>query len=541
MAATISSRLKPQVLAALTLLPLLVCVQSLKAATPTPTYPCAYAQTVNISEGLRLKDGSYSYEGLLIPANMTALYTFQVVDGILSNAPPHMRGCVCRQRPCITFCCPPAKVFDELTQSCVSQASALSVQQQRPQHAHIEITAANGSVNIASIRDMFVMRYEIGCSRKYINEENEIFWKWDLFANGSLSSQGRIWDADQYCFTPLEHKKVWSLVPLTCERSARGFRLWIYVICIALAILIYAFILLTLVSIKAVRNGGYGESLIFYLASTIIGLSALLYLALRSRLDLSETACRNIGFIAYVFLMFSFFLLTIISWNFWYNFKSRRLSSWKRKLIYMLAFALAVALRFLLKFIQDSNVYQQLKPGIGDAFCWFDVRLWGILLYFYIPIVICLALSMTLFLKTYLAIWNLPEDVINIAGYDVKLIKAHFYAFFAYLLGAMCVWMRELIVYLIFRWRNRYFIIDFLTGVCLFGLALCGLIFLLYKNPLVRAWWHVNVTFYLPYRKEGRAENGVYLTQIYRTEQVRTDKLKEGYKDEIKDEDIALK
>lgn len=61
------------------------------------------------------------------------------------------------------------------------------------------------------------------------------------------------------------------------------------------AILIYAFILLTLVSIKAVRNGGYGESLIFHLASTIIGLSALTYLAFRSRLELSETACRNIG------------------------------------------------------------------------------------------------------------------------------------------------------------------------------------------------------------------------------------------------------
>lgn len=78
------------------------------------------------------------------------------------------------------------------------------------------------------------------------------------------------------------------------------------------------------------------------------------------------------GFIAYVFLIFSFFLLTIISWNFWYNFKTRRLSSWKRKLIYMFAFGLAVGLRFLLKFIQDSEIYQPLKPGIGDAFCWFD-------------------------------------------------------------------------------------------------------------------------------------------------------------------------
>ncbi|XP_054734392.1 probable G-protein coupled receptor Mth-like 9 isoform X1 [Anastrepha obliqua] len=521
------------------LLHLYVCVRPILAVSPT--YPCLYTQTVNITEGLRLKDGSYSYEGLLIPANMTALYNFQVVDGILSTAPLHMRGCACRQRPCITFCCPPEQVFDELRHSCVLQAPTLSAQQRSAQRAHIEVTAANGSVNVINVRDMFIISYETGCSRKYVDKDNELFWKWDLFANGSLSSLGRIWNTDEYCFTPLEHKKVWSLVPLTCERSAHGFRLWIYVICLFLAILIYAFILLTLVSIKAVRNFGYGESIIFYLASKIIGLSALMYLALRSRLDLSETACRNIGFIAYVFLMFSFFLLAIISWNFWYNFKSNRLSSWKRKLIYMVAFALAVALRFLLKFIQDSNIYQQLKPGIGDAFCWFDVRLWGILLYYYIPIVICLGLSLTLYLKTYLILWNLPEDTINLAGYDIKLIKAHFYAFFAYLFGVSCVWLREFIVYLTFRFNGRYFVIDFVTGVCVFALSICGLIFLLYKNPLVRAWWHVNVTFYLPYRTDDRTENGVYLTQIYRPEKARIDKLKDGYKDEIREEDMALK
>uniref|UniRef100_A0A0A1WIB1 Probable G-protein coupled receptor Mth-like 9 n=1 Tax=Zeugodacus cucurbitae TaxID=28588 RepID=A0A0A1WIB1_ZEUCU len=536
------SNLKSQLLSALLLLllPFFMSVRPLAAATPT--YPCPYAQTVNISEGLRLKDGSYSYAGLLIPANMTAQYNFQVIDGILSNAPPHTRGCACLQRPCITFCCPPGQVFDEYKHTCLPHASALSAQQQSAQYAHIEVTNANGSVKVVNISDLFVMRFEAGCSRKYIDKSEAQFWKWDLFANGSLSSLGRIWDTDQYCLTPLEHKKVWSLVPLTCQRSEHGFRLWIYAICLFVAILIYAFILLTLVSIKAVRNGGYGESLIFHLASTIIGLSALTYLAFRSRLELSETACRNIGFIAYVFLMFSFFLLAVISWNFWHNFKTRRLSSWKRKLIYMFAFGLAVGLRFLLKFIQDSDIYQPLKPGIGDAFCWFDVRLWGILLYFYVPILACLAFSMLLYLKTYLIIWNLPEDVINVAGYDIKLIKAHFYAFFGYILGVSCVWLRELFVYLTFRWRRQYYIIDFITGVCIFGLSVAGLIFFLYKNPLVRAWWHVNVTFYLPYRtEEEKPENGVYLTQIHHTEQERTDKLREGYKHEIKEEDLALK
>ncbi|XP_067642828.1 probable G-protein coupled receptor Mth-like 9 [Eurosta solidaginis] len=537
-----AQRSKYKIFTALLLL-LFVSVQSQAAANRS--YPCDYSHTVNISEGLRLKDGSYSYDGLLIPANMTALYNFQVVDGILSKVANHMRGCACEQRPCITFCCRPEQKFDEQTQTCVQQTEAVSggsSQQQHTKYDHIEVTYANGSVNAVNIRDVFIKRYEAGCNRKYIDKHDEVFWKWDLFANGSLSTLGRIWSTGEFCFTPVEHKKVWSLMPLTCEYSSHGFRLWIYVISLFLAILIFSFALIILVSIKAVRNGAYGEALIFYLASTVIALSSLLYLALRSRWDLSEAKCRNLGFIAYVFFMISFFLLTIISWNFWYNFNSKRICSWKRKIIYMAAIAFAVTLRFLLKFIQDSNIYQQLKPGIGDKFCWFDVRLWGILLYYYIPIFICLGLSMMFFLQTYMAIWNLPEDTLNVAGYDIKLIKAHFHAFFAYLFCVLCVWIRELVVYLSFRFRRQYFILDFLAGICVLALSISALLFLLYKNPLVRAWWHTNVTFYITHRPVERPENGIYLQEINRSsEQLRDEEFKEHYMDEIGEEGAPLR
>lgn len=165
----------------LLLLTAVFSVQPLNAATPT--YSCPYAQTVNISDGLRLKDGSYLYAGLLIPANMTAQYNFKVVDGVLTNAPPHIRGCACRQRPCITFCCPPEQVFDEQKRSCMPHASSLNAEQQRARYAHIEVTdSADGSVRVVNITDLFVMRYEVGCSRKYIDKSDDIFWKWDLYA-----------------------------------------------------------------------------------------------------------------------------------------------------------------------------------------------------------------------------------------------------------------------------------------------------------------------------------------------------------------------
>lgn len=49
------------------------------------------------------------------------------------------------------------------------------------------------------------------------------------------------------------------------------------------------------VAIKDVRNSNYGEGLIFHLFSLNLGLAFLVYLHLKNPMNLSHTACRNIG------------------------------------------------------------------------------------------------------------------------------------------------------------------------------------------------------------------------------------------------------
>ncbi|EDW68795.1 probable G-protein coupled receptor Mth-like 9 [Drosophila virilis] len=449
-------------------------------------FPCAYADTVNITDGLRLKDGSYSYAGVLVPPELVAEYSFKVIDGVEYRAPKHLRGCVCQLKPCITFCCPPDLVFNAQSWNCTKPAQARQI-------SHVELSYSNRSVAQVKILEHFVVRTELGCRNKFVDTKHDTFWQWDLQANGSLLRDGRLWSTDEYCFTPLEHNKAWELTPLNCERFQRGYRVWIYAICSIIAILINIFILSLLSSINEARRSHYGQLIIYYLLSAIAGYSLLVYLTLKNPMNLSHEACRNIGFLTYFCIMLSFVYLAMLSLDFLLKFRLKPVKTWLRTLCFFIALGCVVALRFLVSFAQDSDLPKHLKPGIGEDYCWFDVRLWGILIYYYVPIVLLLIFSICCCLKAYFAIFELPADTQYVLGTELRIMKTHFYAFSVYLVGVFSVWVREMIVYILARVREHFFIIDFWSGICILVLAVAGFILLLGKNMHVKTWWSINV------------------------------------------------
>ncbi|KAH8415269.1 hypothetical protein KR222_010097, partial [Zaprionus bogoriensis] len=449
--------------------------------------PCTYEQTVNISDGLRMKDGSYSYGGVVVPPSLIAEYNFKVIDGVEYHAARHMRGCVCLLKPCITFCCAPDEHFDAQHWNC-------SRTQQPHLSTHIDVTRSNGSVQPLRIAEQFVVRTELGCRNKFIDRKHDAFWQWDLHENGSLWRDNRLWSTDEYCITPLERsKQVWQLTPLNCERFQRGYRVWIYAICSIIAILINIFILSLLSCISEARKSHYGQLIIYYLLAVIVGYSLLVYLTLKNPMNLSHEACRNLGFLAYFCIMLSFVYLAMCSLDFLLKFRQISLRSWVRTLCYLGALLLVIGLRFLVSFAQDSNLPKHLKPGIGEDYCWFDVRLWGMLIYYYVPILLLLIFSIGCCLKAYFSIFQLPADTQYVLGTQFRPMKIHFYAFSGYLVGVFGVWVREMIVYILARMREHFFIIDFWSGICILGLAIAGFILLLGRNMHVKTWWSINV------------------------------------------------
>ncbi|XP_017027853.1 probable G-protein coupled receptor Mth-like 9 [Drosophila kikkawai] len=467
---------------------LVLCVGVRSLEIASMDHPCAYADTVNITDGLRLKDGSYSYAGVVVPPHFMAEYGFKVIDGVEYRAKKHLRGCVCLLKPCISFCCPPDLVFDAKNWNC-------SRPHQIRESTHIELTYSNNkSVEQVRILDRFVVRTELGCRNKFVDKKHESFWQWDLFENGSLQRDNRLWTPDEYCFTPLEHKsEQWELAPLSCERFQTGYRVWIYAICSIIAIIINIFILSLLGSVREARQSYYGKVIIYYLLCIVVGYSLLVYLALKNPMKLSHASCRNIGFLAYFCILLSFVFLAICSFDFLLNFRQKAVRDWVRRLWYGLSVLAVVGLRFLVSFAQDSKLPKHYKPGIGEDYCWFDVRLWGILIYYYAPITILLIFSIVCCLKAYFSIYELPPDTQYILGTQLRIVKTHFYAFSAYIVGVFAVWVREIVVYIMARVREHFFIIDFWSGICILGLAIAGFILLLGKNMHVKSWWAINV------------------------------------------------
>ncbi|KAH8369639.1 hypothetical protein KR093_000404, partial [Drosophila rubida] len=450
--------------------------------------PCAFADTVNLTDSQRLKDGSYAHDGIVVPAHLIAVYNFKVIDGVEYRAPKHVRGCVCLLKPCVTFCCPQGQYFDATSGSCSVPEPP------RPASTLIELTHGAQNISHVKIAQHFVVRTQLGCRNKYVDKKHDSFWQWNLYENGTLLRDGRAWNTDEYCFSPLEHQlAAWELVPLNCERFQRGYRIWIYAICSIIAIIINIFILSLLSCISTARKSHYGQLMIYYLLSVIAGYSLLVYLTLKNPVKLSHEACRNIGFLAYFCIMLSFVYLAICSFDFLLKFRQKTMRNWVRTLVYFVALLCVIGLRFLVSFAQDSSLPKHFKPGIGEDYCWFDVRLWGILIYYYVPIVLLLLFSVCCCVKAYFAIFELAPDTQYLEGTQLRFMKTHFYAFTAYLVGVFAVWAREMTVYILARIREHFFIIDFWSGICILLLAIAGFILLLGKNRHVRIWWSINV------------------------------------------------
>lgn len=75
--------------------------------------PCHYLDSINITDGIKQKDGSILYN-----KNRFTKDQYTKVNYILENGveriivPPYLRGCLCNNKPCIRFCCPVGSFHD---------------------------------------------------------------------------------------------------------------------------------------------------------------------------------------------------------------------------------------------------------------------------------------------------------------------------------------------------------------------------------------------------------------------------------------------
>lgn len=74
---------------------------------------CTFYQTKNISSGHEQPDGSWLHQGVSYPVGHFMIYKFIKYNGTeIIPVQPHVRGCYCLQRPCISACCDPNELIN---------------------------------------------------------------------------------------------------------------------------------------------------------------------------------------------------------------------------------------------------------------------------------------------------------------------------------------------------------------------------------------------------------------------------------------------
>ncbi|XP_033240601.1 G-protein coupled receptor Mth-like [Drosophila pseudoobscura] len=153
-----------------------VCVTLLNtatlAATENETIPdCDYFDTVNVTGSQRLVNGSYLYQGVVIPAELTAEFDYRVLpDDSTEPVERHLRGCVCQLRPCLRLCCHHSQL---MANGQCSGSIEVDLTRLNP---YLSVTLDDGTVARRHFQEEFIIQSDlpIPCNDMYpLNDQEE--------------------------------------------------------------------------------------------------------------------------------------------------------------------------------------------------------------------------------------------------------------------------------------------------------------------------------------------------------------------------------
>lgn len=74
---------------------------------------CDFFDTVDLTHSFKFENGSYRYEDVIIPARLIGAYDYRILyGGSREKVPKHIRGCICKLKPCIRLCCHHKKLMN---------------------------------------------------------------------------------------------------------------------------------------------------------------------------------------------------------------------------------------------------------------------------------------------------------------------------------------------------------------------------------------------------------------------------------------------
>ncbi|XP_017043520.2 G-protein coupled receptor Mth-like [Drosophila ficusphila] len=430
---------------------------------------CDFFDTVSLSAEQRLSDGSYSYNDVIIPANLTGTYDFRILpDGRRENVAIHIRGCICKVKTCIRFCCPPDHLFVD-SQCFKNNMTEVELD------PFLNVTLNDGSVVKKHFADDVFAQWDIPipCDSIFYLDNRQETDQYNLFENGTFLRHydNMFMDKRDYCLQhfPLEDEnniKFLKVTPFNCfyEESSKTGQTVVVIssqICIVLTITVYL-IVKPLMNIQ-------GKCFVCYLFCLFMSYLFLLLELWR----FSDEFCVAAGFISYFFIMAAFSWLSVISLNLW------RSSSFRSEPLHLLrnysfsawgiAMILTGATLLAFKFVTNEDW----NPRVGHQYhCWIYTKDWSALLYFFGPIQLLVTLNTIFFILTAKRVIMVTGELMNNSE------KQNFIFFFRVFIVMGLSWSLEIFSYLVQNnnnWADIFLVADYFNwsqGILIFGLLI---------------------------------------------------------------------
>ncbi|XP_046802471.1 G-protein coupled receptor Mth2-like [Lucilia cuprina] len=170
---------------------------------------CSFKHTVNLTSHYKYENGSFLYQGKVIPTEIQALFDYDVVWGNKKSVPLHVRGCVCDRYPCLRLCCEKDEYFDEITKICEKLNKDIEMIWE------MRIEYFSGKFKIGNILNEFIIEIGLPCLESMTLKEIEDTTT--LFQTGFLQTPYNRFESSEFCYSPyLTNNFTYILKPFTC-------------------------------------------------------------------------------------------------------------------------------------------------------------------------------------------------------------------------------------------------------------------------------------------------------------------------------------
>nr|AAK49865.1 methuselah [Drosophila simulans]AAK49866.1 methuselah [Drosophila simulans]AAK49867.1 methuselah [Drosophila simulans] len=443
---------------------------------------CDYFDTVDISAAQKLQNGSYLFEGLLVPAILTGEYDFRILpDDSKQKVASHIRGCVCKLKPCVRFCCPHDHIMDNGV--CNDNMSEEELTELDP---FLNVTLDDGSVSRRHFKNELIVQWDLPmpCDGMFYLDNREEQDQYTLFENGTFFRHfDRVTlSKREYCLQHLTfadgNATSIRIAPHNClivpSITGQTVVMITSLICMVLTIAVYLFV-------KKLQNL-HGKCFICYMVCLFMGYLFLLF----DLWQISISFCKPAGVLGYFFVMAAFLWLSVISLHLWNTFrgsshKASRFFSEHRFLAYnTYAWGMSMVLTGITVLADNVVEDQDWNPRVGEeGHCWIYTQAWSAMLYFYGPMVFLIAFNITMFILTARRIIGVKKDIQNFAHRQERKQKLNSdkqtYTFFLRLFIIMGLsWSLEIGSYISQSnqtWANVFLVADYLNwsqGIIIF-------------------------------------------------------------------------